>query len=216
MLRERRFRRALIGALAFAAAMTLGPAAASAAPQAFSYKITAANLDVMETGTWTSTATAFSWDGTGHHHHSHAPDDPDLPPLPATLIEGQQNGIFVNTNLLDDGAETLIGDDGTKNECSGTWEGEQDGDFAVKIKGRGDNLTSHWEIPTGISSVNCGLVYDLFDGRLKIKGKASGRIGAGKIVLQTDGTKKDSEATATTNLTQEVKWEGKVVLKRAR
>ena len=215
MHRVKGFGRVFAGSVA-AAAIAVSGMGVAAASKGAAYKVTEAKLDVIEVAKYSSTSSPSAWDGAGDVHHALPDDQGEIPALPQSLLAGKQNSVAVFTDEFSDGIENLVNAEGEKDECSGSWELEEDDQFVVGLKETKDKLVSIWEIPTGISSANCGVVYDILDGPIKTKGKGSGHVGGAKIVLETRGSKKDSELSVTTTLEQSVKWEGKVMLKRVK
>lgn len=201
-----------IACAAMAGLLPLGPWAGTAvAAKPVPYKVVDAERNVSDVANETTTYGA-SWNGNGHRHDTLQAPDPELPPLPYALTPGKKNTVQVTTDVLMDGDETLINAEGQKEECSGTWEEESEDTFTVKVSADGKRAT--WEMITDIASRNCGFLYDQFPDPFKVKGSVNGQIGDDRVVLKVGGNKQETEQTSIYTITQNVKWDGRVVLKR--
>jgi hypothetical protein len=184
----------------------------SAARKAYSYKVVVARLDVKETARYTSDS-VVSWNGDAHHHDA-MQEEGELPPLP-TVLPRAGGHVIVQTDVIVDGEETQIDGDGSKDPCSKLIDEKDTNGLVVKVKPHGEGkLKSIWTIPHGFSSPNCGFLYDQFPSKFQQGDVVSGDIGDKRVVVTIDGSAKRAATQRHGNITQQLKWTGKVVLVR--
>lgn len=196
--------------------LALGPSVGTAsAARGFPYKVVEAQRDVSDVGEEV-TDYAAKWNGDGHQHDKMQAPDEELPPLPQPVIPNKKSSIGAATDVITDGSEDLIDAEGKREACSGVWGEEDQGFLNVELNDKGKKPTSSWEIPTDLASHNCGFLYDQFPSPYKVKGTVSGQVGDQKIVMKTKDTKVEQEILSRGVITQTLKWEGRMILKRVK